>query len=106
EQRPEDTERVDRPTGATNQLRAALNPSPAPDVAASVSPVEPGFATPEPTVEASAGEDSPPMSKRTRGQLFALFGQKGIAEDEQLSGVNHLTGSEYTSRSQITEADA
>ena len=46
------------------------------------------------------------MSAKTRGQLFALFGQKGVAEAEQLSGVNHVCGTDYTSRSQITEADA
>lgn len=91
-----------RPAPAEPELES---PSPAPDVGASVSPVEPGFATPEPTVEASAGE-AKPMTKRTRGQLFALFSQKGVPEEQQLPGVNHLTGNEYTSRSQITEDDA
>lgn len=56
--------------------------------------------------EASPSGDSPPlMTKRTQGQLFALFAQKGVAEAEQLPGVNHICDSAYTSRSQITEAD-
>ena len=46
------------------------------------------------------------LTKRTRGQLFALFAQKGIAEDEQLAGANHILGTAYESRSQFTEADA
>jgi phage recombination protein Bet len=47
-----------------------------------------------------------PMTKRTQGQLFALFAQKGIVDADQLPGVNHLCGTTYTSRSQITEDDA
>ena len=46
------------------------------------------------------------MSAKTRGHLFALFGAKGVAEADQLPGVNHVCGTDYTSRSQITEADA
>lgn len=44
-----------------------------------------------------------PMTAKTRGHLFALFGKKGIAEEDQLPGVNKITGADYTSRSQITE---
>ena len=58
-------------------------------------------ATPKPPVE--TGEL---MKAKTRGHLFALFGQKGVAEADQLPGVNHLCGTDYTSRSQITESDA
>ena len=48
----------------------------------------------------------PSMTAKTRGQLFALFGQKGIAEDVQLAGINAITGKGYTSRGDLTEADA
>lgn len=52
--------------------------------------------------ESATGE----MTPRTRGQLFALFAQKGVAEGDQLSGANKTLGTSYTSRSQFTEADA
>jgi hypothetical protein len=48
----------------------------------------------------------PPMTAKTRGQMFALFGQKGVAEDQQLAGINAITGQGYTSRADLTEADA
>jgi hypothetical protein len=47
-----------------------------------------------------------PMTAKTRGQMFALFGQKGIAEDAQLAGINRATGANYTSRADVTEAHA
>lgn len=47
-----------------------------------------------------------PMTAKTRGQLFALFGQKGVPEDQQLAGVNHLNGTAHTSRKDITEQEA
>ncbi|HLU82334.1 MAG TPA: hypothetical protein VKZ43_02945, partial [Trueperaceae bacterium] len=56
--------------------------------------------------EAAAAPDDKPMTKRTQGQLFALFGQKGIGEDQQLSGINYRVGGAYTSRADVTEADA
>ena len=50
--------------------------------------------------------DDKPMADKTRAQMFALFGQKGIAEDQQLAGINNITGRSYTSRGDLTEADA
>ena len=47
-----------------------------------------------------------PMTAKTRGQMFALFGQKGIPEESQLAGINSITGANYTSRSALSEADA
>jgi len=47
-----------------------------------------------------------PMNPKTRGQLFALFGQKGVAEADQLPGVNHICGTAHTSRADITEDQA
>lgn len=49
---------------------------------------------------------SGPMGDKTRAQMFALFAQKGVIEAEQLSGINHVTGKDYTSRADLTEADA
>jgi len=47
-----------------------------------------------------------PMTAKTRGQLFALFGQKGVPEADQLPGVNHICGTAHTSRADITEDQA
>lgn len=54
---------------------------------------------------ADAAADKP-MTGRTRGHLFALFAQKGIPEESQLAGINNVTGKCYTSRGDVTEADA
>lgn len=54
----------------------------------------------------AAKRTEPPMTARTRGQMFALFGQKGVPEDQQLAGINHITNGGYTSRSELTEAHA
>ena len=61
--------------------------------------------SPEPAPP-DAPQSSKPMAAKTRGQLFALFGRKGVAEDTQLAGANHILGTAYESRSQFTEADA
>jgi hypothetical protein len=50
--------------------------------------------------------DEKPMTAKTRGEMFALFGQKGVVEADQLPGINHITGKTYTSRGDLTEADA
>lgn len=47
-----------------------------------------------------------PMTAKTRGQMFALFGQKGVPEEAQLAGINAITGSAYESRGDLTESDA
>ena len=44
-----------------------------------------------------------PMTARTRGQMFALFGDLGIADDDQLPGINRILGTDYASRGQPTE---
>lgn len=46
------------------------------------------------------------ITAKTRGEMFALFGQKGIAEDRQLAGINQITGAGYESRADVTEAHA
>lgn len=47
-----------------------------------------------------------PMTARTRGQMFALFGEKQIPEDQQLDRINRLLGTAYESRGDLTEAQA
>jgi hypothetical protein len=66
---------------------------------ASSTPEPQHTATPEPPVEK-------PMAAKTRGQMFALFGQKGVEESAQLAGINAITGKAYESRGDLTEADA
>jgi hypothetical protein len=60
----------------------------------------------EPMSNSSGPEPDKPITARTRGRLFALFGQKGIAEANQLVGINTITSKSYASRADITEADA
>lgn len=51
-------------------------------------------------------DDFKPMDDKTRRAMFALFGQKGVTEEQQLPGINHITGKDYTSRGDLTEFDA
>jgi hypothetical protein len=82
---------------------AAENSDPDPGVSP---PAEPDAApSPADQGESSGSEPDVEMTKRTRGQLFALFAQKGVEETDQLPGINHITGKTYTSRADITEAD-
>jgi hypothetical protein len=62
-------------------------------------------AAPETQPVAEPSTDKP-MTGRTRGQMFALFGQKGVEESAQLAGINAITGKAYESRGELTEADA
>lgn len=48
-----------------------------------------------------------PMTDKTRATMFALFGEHGIEDrNEQLRGIHQITGREYTSRGDLTEAHA
>jgi hypothetical protein len=58
------------------------------------------------TAAQGARRTEKPMTTKTRGQMFALFGQKGIAESAQLAGINQITGKAYESRGDLTESDA
>lgn len=93
----------DVPPTATGQTAPALSaasftkPAPAAPVAEQIQDAE------EVPEEMALADD---ITGRTRGQLFAMFAQKGIGEDRQLSGVNKITGNTYHSRSLITETDA
>jgi hypothetical protein len=61
----------------------------------------------------SAGQDGPALPPRrqsltdkTRAQMFALFSDLGIPDDEQLPGINRILGTDYESRGRLTEAEA
>jgi hypothetical protein len=60
----------------------------------------------QPDEPLSAPVADKPIAQKTRAQMFALFAQKGVAEDQQLPGIVHITGNAYTSRADLTEADA
>lgn len=71
----------------------------------------PPTGTPAPAVDISDAQvldDNPdPITTKTRAHLFALFTQKGITDRaKQLDGINFYTGRRYTSRADLTEADA
>lgn len=50
--------------------------------------------------------DGTPITDKTRKQMFALFTKRGIGEEQQLPGINHVTGKQYESRADLTEEDA
>lgn len=59
------------------------------------------------TVEAGAEKPVLPMAAKTRGRMFALFGEHHITdEDEQRRGMSHIIGREVTSRGEVTEGEA
>lgn len=47
-----------------------------------------------------------PVTDPTRRRMFFLFTKKGIPEEQQLAGINHITSGSYESRGDITESDA
>lgn len=66
-------------------------------------------AEPEPldVTDAEIVEEPTLLTDRTRGQLFALFAQKGIPDrDRQIAGIVHVIGRPIESRSEITEDEA
>ena len=54
----------------------------------------------------AAEQAAEPMTAKTRGGMFAEFARVGIPEGSQLAGINSITGKTYTSRGDLTEADA
>lgn len=46
------------------------------------------------------------ITAKTRATMFKLFEVKGVPEDAQLHGINQITGASYTSRGDLSEADA
>jgi len=59
-----------------------------------------------PPQDRAAEQREGPMHPKTRAKMFALFGEVGVPDDEQLAGINHIVGKNYTSRSEMTQADA
>ena len=88
-----------KPTGSA-ALRAAVTPAPERDPEPIDAEV---IVEPEP-----APIEAPQlMTPRTRGQLFALFTEKGIEDrDEQIRGITHIIGHPIASRSELTEDEA
>jgi len=88
---------VRKPTGSA-ALRAAVTPAPEPEPIDAEVIVEP---------EPAPIEAPQLMTPRTRGQLFALFTEKGIEDrDEQIRGIAHIIGHPIASRSELTEDEA
>lgn len=55
----------------------------------------------------AAPADDQPLTDRTRGELFALFTERGITDrEQQIAGIVKVIGREISSRSELTEADA
>ena len=47
------------------------------------------------------------MTVKTRGRLFALFGERSITDETvQRAGMSQILGREVTTRSDLTEAEA
>lgn len=96
EQRPAEQSKA-TPTVSVASFQAQPEPAPA---------SEPAPVADEP-VDAEVDEPEPkPLTDRTRKRMFALFSERGIADDEQLPGINNLLGTAYTSRADLTEDDA
>jgi len=97
---------VRKSTGSA-ALRAAVTPSPAPTYDRAIAELEEIHAE---VVEDQHNEpiEAPQlMTPRTRGQLFALFTEKGIEDrDEQIRGITHIIGHPIASRSELTEDEA
>ena len=60
---------------------------------------------PEPPPPPAPDLDAP-MHAKSRAKMFALFGEVGVPESEQLSSINAITGKAYESRGDLTQADA
>lgn len=80
-------------------LRAAVAPSPEPEVVATVAAMD---------IEASEDtKPSEPMTAKTRARLFATFGERGINDrDEQIRGMVAIIGRPLESRADLTEDEA
>jgi hypothetical protein len=84
------------------QAHGPASAMPFSDHGTSAPPVEPETVPP--------GADTTPADKpitdRTRGEMFVLFGKKGIHDKAaQLAGINAITGKRYESRADLTDAD-
>lgn len=62
--------------------------------------------TVEPLADAPKPEPVDPMTDRTRRQMFALFGELNINDDDQRKGIAHIVGRPIDSRGDLTETEA
>jgi hypothetical protein len=68
--------------------------------------------TVQPLIEAHVAQERAdtqpvePMTAKTRGQLFALFGELNIGEDDQRKGIAHIVGRPIESRADVSESEA
>lgn len=54
----------------------------------------------------TAKRTQPKITAKSRATMFKLFDVKGVGEGAQLAGINRITGADYTSRGDLTEAHA
>lgn len=69
-------------------------------------PQEPEVDAPDELDEPLPAATTKPMTAKTRAQMFALFGDLAIPDEEQLPGINHILGTDYPSRGRLTEDEA
>jgi hypothetical protein len=103
-----ESERVDQPASSVDRMRAALNPSPAPDSPQSAEP-DPSPARPSgDDDQASAGEDSPLLNTRSglAKRMFATIHDAEIAEADRLTEISAIIGRTIGSSKEMTEAEA
>lgn len=76
-----------------------------PDEASDITPAASEQVTVQEFTVAEPEAEVEPLTDRTRKQMFALFDEKGIPEDQQLAGINYRLGTHYTSRGDLSETD-
>lgn len=107
-----ESERVDQPVGAVNQLRAALNPSPAPDAGESQdarheADTETSGQPQAMRADVPAGEDSAGITSGQLKKMGAAMRERGLTErTDALDFVTAVIGREVTSRNDLTRDEA
>lgn len=96
------TSTVTRP--ATSKISRAKKSEPEPEATTSHPDAGPDDT---PVVDAIADDPGDAMTARSRGEMFALFTQKGAdTREKQLKAIKHYTGVEVDSRGDLTEQQA
>ena len=62
--------------------------------------------TVDPLPAAPQTEPVDPLTDRTRRQMFALFGELNINDEDQRKGIGHIVGRPIESRADITDTEA
>ena len=90
------TVKVQRPGGGTSKVSRKK-----------AEPAEPEPESETPIVDAIADPGDEPMTARSRGEMFALFDQKGAdTREKQLKAIKHYAGVDVDSRGDLTEQQA